>query len=76
MGVFASSRALEAVRPRTKLAHVDDIVAEIGSALSTSRRPSPDAVPRLRYVFHGSDNETHVSSNRIKHALISESNAS
>jgi hypothetical protein len=66
MGVSASSRALEAVRPRTKLAQVDDIVA-----LSTSRRQSPDAVPRLREVFHGSDNETHVSSNQIKHALIS-----
>jgi hypothetical protein len=54
-----------------RLAQVDDIVAEIGIALSTSRRQSPDAVPRLGEVFHGSGNETHVSSNRIKQALIS-----
>jgi hypothetical protein len=33
MGVSAPSRALEAVRPRAKLAHVDDIVAEIGDPI-------------------------------------------
>jgi hypothetical protein len=33
MGVSVPSRALEAVRPRTKLAHVDDIVAEIGDRI-------------------------------------------
>jgi hypothetical protein len=31
MGVSVPSRTLEAVRPHTKLAHVDDIVAEIGN---------------------------------------------
>jgi hypothetical protein len=33
MGLSVPSRTLEAVRPHTKLAHVDDIVAEIGDRI-------------------------------------------
>jgi hypothetical protein len=53
MGVSASSRALEAVRPRTKLAHVDDIVAEIGvvdipAAISRCRSAASLCLPWQR----------------------------